>query len=262
VVLLDEPFSNLDVEVRERLRSELPAVLAACGACALLVTHDPQEALAVADKVAILNQGLLEQCASPIDLVQRPATAFVGRFVLQANLLPAHWRGPELDTPLGTFELDTFERGPLQSVSPGGPTEATGEANGLQAPAEALVDPARAPKGGGASSGPGTPQLLLRPTDLEVLPPADPAGASGDAPPDPDPRQGVEVEVLGREFLGRDWLYQMGLGSLRLRVRLPLAVALERGERCRLTLRPGAEPLLFPAGLPLRASSPGPLQGP
>ena len=262
VVLLDEPFSNLDVEVRERLRSELPAVLAACGACALLVTHDPQEALAVADKVAILNQGLLEQCTSPIDLVQRPATAFVGRFVLQANLLPARWRGPELDTPLGTFELDTFELGPLQSVSPGGPTEATGEAGGLQAPAEALVDPARAPKGGGASFGPGTLQLLLRPTDLEVLLPADPAGTSGDAPPDPDPRQSVEVEVLGREFLGRDWLYQMGLGSLRLRVRLPLAVALERGERCRLTLRPGAEPLLFPAGLPLRASSPGHLQGP
>jgi len=226
VVLLDEPFSNLDVEVRERLRSELPAVLAACGACALLVTHDPQEALAIADRVAILNQGLLEQCASPVELVQRPATAFVGRFVLQANLLPAQWQDQELATPIGTFEL------------------------------------APAPHRGDAPSGPGTPQLLLRPTDLEVLPPRDAAGPSGEAPPDPDPRPGVEVEVLGREFLGRDWLYQMGLGSLRLRVRLPLSVALERGERCRLALRPGAEPLLFPSGLPLLASSPGPLQGP
>jgi iron(III) transport system ATP-binding protein len=223
VVLLDEPFSNLDVEVRERLRSELPAVLAACGACALLVTHDPQEALAIADRVAILNQGLLEQCASPVELVQRPATAFVGRFVLQANLLPARWQGQELATPIGTFEL--------------APTS----------------------YGGDAPSGLGTPQLLLRPTDLEVLPPGDAAGPSGEAPPDPDPRPGVEVEVLGREFLGRDWLYQMGLGSLRLRVRLPLSVALERGERCRLALRPGAEPLLFPSGLPLLASSPGPL---
>jgi iron(III) transport system ATP-binding protein len=261
VVLLDEPFSNLDVEVRERLRSELPAVLAACGACALLVTHDPQEALAIADRVAILNQGLLEQCASPVELVQRPATAFVGRFVLQANLLPARWCGQELATPLGTFEL-----GPLRSVSPGGPTEESCEETckeaGFQAPANALVDPARAPNDGDASSGPGTPQLLLRPTDLEVLPRAEPAGTSADAPPDPDPRQGVEVEVLGREFLGRDWLYQMGLGSLRLRVRLPLAVALERGERCRLALRPGAEPLLFPSGLPLRASSPGRPHGP
>jgi iron(III) transport system ATP-binding protein len=212
-------------------------VLAACGACALLVTHDPQEALAIADRVAILNQGLLEQCASPVQLVQRPATAFVGRFVLQANLLPARWRGQELTTPIGTFAL-----GPSRSVSPG--------------------EPATAPYGGDAPSGPGTPQLLLRPTDLEVLPPADAAGPSGEAPPDPDPRPGVEVEVLSREFLGRDWLYQMGLGSLRLRVRLPLSVALERGERCRLALRPGAEPLLFPSGLPLLASSPGPLQGP
>jgi len=226
VVLLDEPFSNLDVEVRERLRSELPAVLAACGACALLVTHDPQEALAIADRVAILNQGLLEQCATPVQLVQRPATAFVGRFVLQANLLPARWRGQELATPIGTFAL------------------------------------APASYGGDAPSAHGPPQLLLRPTDLEVLPPGDAAGPSGEAPPDPDPRPGVEVEVLGREFLGRDWLYQMGLGSLRLRVRLPLAVALERGERCRLALRPGAEPLLFPCGLPVRPSCPGPLQGP
>ena len=224
VVLLDEPFSNLDVEVRERLRSELPAVLAACGACALLVTHDPQEALAVADRVAILNQGLLEQCASPIDLVQRPATAFVGRFVLQANLLPARWRGEELVTPVGSFEMAFPQVGP---------------------------------------SDPGLPlQLLVRPTDLTVLHAGIVAGRSGDDPPDPEARPGVEVEVLGREFLGRDWLYQMGLGSLRLRVRLPLAVALERGERCRLALRPEAEPLLLPFGLPVRARWPGPLQGP
>ena len=257
VVLLDEPFSNLDVEVRERLRSELPSVLAACGACGLLVTHDPQEALAIADRVAILNQGLLEQCASPIDLVQRPATAFVGRFVLQANLLPARWRGQELATPIGTFELS-----PSRSASPGEPAEADGGANIRQAPGEAWPDPARAPFGGDVPSGPGTPQLLLRPTDLEVVSAVAAAGPSGEAPPDPDALPGVEVEVLGREFLGRDWLYQMGLGSLRLRVRLPLAVALERGERCRLALRPEAKPLLFPAGLPLRASSPGPLQGP
>jgi iron(III) transport system ATP-binding protein len=258
VVLLDEPFSNLDVEVRERLRSELPAVLAACGACALLVTHDPQEALAVADRVAILNQGLLEQCASPIDLVQRPATAFVGRFVLQANLLPARWRGPELDTSLGTFAF-----GPSPGVTPGELARGASRAGDHQAPAEAWEDPARAPNGEASPWDPAVPlQLLLRPTDLIVLPAEGAASRSGDAPRDPDALTGVEVEVLGREFLGRDWLYQMGLGSLRLRVRLPLAVALERGERCRLALRPEAEPLLFPSGLPLRASSPGPLQGP
>ena len=89
VLLLDEPFSNLDVEVRLRLRSELPAVLAECGACALMVTHDPEEAMAICHRVAVLRDGHLDQCSTPLELVQRPATAFVGRFVLQGNLLPA-----------------------------------------------------------------------------------------------------------------------------------------------------------------------------
>jgi len=153
--------------------------------------------------------------------------------------------------------------GPSPSASAGEPAEPDSGASGRQATGVAWGDPARAPYGEDTPWDPVTPpQLLLRPTDLEVLPPRAAAGPSGDAPQDPDPRPGVEVEVLGREFLGRDWLYQMGLGSLRLRVRLPLTIALERGERCRLALRPGAEPLLFPSGLPVRASSPGPLLGP
>jgi iron(III) transport system ATP-binding protein len=88
VVLLDEPFSNLDVEVRLRLRSELSTVLRLCGASGLLVTHDPGEALAICDRVAVMRDGVLHQCASPQSLVQDPATPFVGRFVLQSNLLP------------------------------------------------------------------------------------------------------------------------------------------------------------------------------
>ena len=101
VVLLDEPFSNLDVEVRLRLRSELPRVLSSVGASGLIVTHDPEEALAICHRVAVLRDGVLHQCAPPRQLVQRPATAFVGRFVLQANLLPASLEAGELVTPLG-----------------------------------------------------------------------------------------------------------------------------------------------------------------
>ncbi|MCX5948977.1 MAG: ABC transporter ATP-binding protein [Cyanobacteria bacterium] len=111
VLLLDEPFSNLDVEVRLRLRSELPAVLAECGASALLVTHDPEEAMAICDRVAVLRDGLLDQCSSPLELVQRPATAFVGRFVLQANLLPVQRQGDRLLSELGPFALESA--GPL-----------------------------------------------------------------------------------------------------------------------------------------------------
>lgn len=107
LLLLDEPFSNLDVEVRHRLRAELPSVLAACDVTAVLVTHDPGEALAICDRVAVLRQGCWHQCADPQELVRRPATAFVGRFVLQANVLPLDQLHalPERGRSLGVAEL-------------------------------------------------------------------------------------------------------------------------------------------------------------
>ncbi|MCP9774835.1 ABC transporter ATP-binding protein [Cyanobium sp. HWJ4-Hawea] len=104
LVLLDEPFSNLDVEVRLRLRAELPGVLASCGASGVIVTHDPEEALAICGRVAVLEAGRLHQCASPQELVSAPATAFVGRFVLQSNLLPLQWQGGRLTTALGAVQ--------------------------------------------------------------------------------------------------------------------------------------------------------------
>lgn len=202
VVLLDEPFSNLDVEVRLRLRSELPAVLAECGASALLVTHDPEEALAVCDRVAVLHQGRLHQCASPMQLVTRPATAFVGRFVLQGNLLAAQRRGPLLQSALGDF------------LAP---------------------DPSQLPE-------PATDlQLLLTPEMLSLDPISGGAGGSGPL-----------ATVLGREFLGREWLVSVDLEGRSLRVRLPLEQRLERGQPCRLRLRPGAEALLYPGALSVR----------
>ena len=106
VVLLDEPFSNLDVEVRLRLRSELPAVLSACGASGVLVTHDPEEAMAICSRVAVLRDGHLHQCASPRELFDSPATPFVGSFVLQRNVLPVWVDAAEgcLRCPLGDLE--------------------------------------------------------------------------------------------------------------------------------------------------------------
>jgi len=102
LVLLDEPFSNLDVQVRLHLRSELPGVLARCGTTGLMVTHDPEEALAICDRVAVLNGGHLEQCAEPRQLVETPTTGFVASFVLQANLLPAQPVDEQtVSTPLG-----------------------------------------------------------------------------------------------------------------------------------------------------------------
>ena len=104
LLLLDEPFSNLDVDVRLRLRGELHGVLSRCGASGVIVTHDPEEALAICDRVAVMEAGRIHQCASPLELVTEPASAFVGRFVLQRNLLPARWQGERLLTPLGWLE--------------------------------------------------------------------------------------------------------------------------------------------------------------
>ena len=103
VVLLDEPFSSLDVEVRLRLRSELSGVLQACGASGVIVTHDPGEALAICDRVAVMRDGALHQCASPQDIVRDPATAFVGSFVLQNNVIPVQsTRQGELSCAIGS----------------------------------------------------------------------------------------------------------------------------------------------------------------
>ena len=200
VVLLDEPFSNLDVEVRLRLRSELPGVLNQCGTSGLLVTHDPEEALAICDRVAVLESGRLHQIASPRALVQHPATAFVGRFVLQGNLLPVcHHDGAVLQTALGRWRCSD-ERG-------GEPLPAASEM-----------------------------QLLVLPEALTL-----------------EPDSSAEGLVLGREFLGREWLVQVQLGDQQLRLRLPLAQDWSRGQRCRVRPRPGAEAVLYPQQVPLRA---------
>lgn len=104
LVLLDEPFSNLDVEVRLRLRSDLPEVLSRCGASGLLITHDAEEAMAICDRVAVMQAGQLHQCGAPWELTTQPASPFVGRFVLQANTLPARLEGPWVRTALGSLE--------------------------------------------------------------------------------------------------------------------------------------------------------------
>jgi iron(III) transport system ATP-binding protein len=94
IVLLDEPFSSLDVELRERLSIEVRAVLKRLGATALLVTHDQQEAFAVADVVGVMRQGKLEQWDSPYELYHRPSTRFVADFIGQGVFVD----GEVLDT--------------------------------------------------------------------------------------------------------------------------------------------------------------------
>ena len=87
LILLDEPFSSLDVELRERLSIEVRGILKSLNATALLVTHDQQEAFAVADLIGVMKDGRLEQWDAPYELYHRPRTRFVADFVGQGVFL-------------------------------------------------------------------------------------------------------------------------------------------------------------------------------
>ncbi|MGE4365689.1 MAG: ABC transporter ATP-binding protein [Mycolicibacterium sp.] len=89
VLLLDEPLSALDAKVRTQLRDEIRRVQLEVGTTTLFVTHDQEEALAVADRVGVMNEGRLEQLAAPADLYANPATPFVAEFVGLNNKVPA-----------------------------------------------------------------------------------------------------------------------------------------------------------------------------
>ncbi|MFW3475256.1 ABC transporter ATP-binding protein [Streptomyces microflavus] len=93
VLLLDEPLSALDAKVRLTLREEIRRLQLSLGITTIFVTHDQEEALSMADRVAVLNAGRLEQCAPPAELYERPATPFVAEFVGTMNRLPGRLTG-------------------------------------------------------------------------------------------------------------------------------------------------------------------------
>jgi putative spermidine/putrescine transport system ATP-binding protein len=97
VLLLDEPLSALDAKVRVQLRDEIRRVQLDVGTTTLFVTHDQEEALAIADRVGVMNAGRLDQIAPPAELYASPSTSFVGQFVGLSNRIPAHAAGGSAD---------------------------------------------------------------------------------------------------------------------------------------------------------------------
>ena len=114
LVLLDEPFSNLDAEVRMDLAQQVRAALRAEGATALLVTHDQREAFAIADDIGVMRAGRLEQWDAPWSLYHSPATRFVADFVGEGSFIEGTILGPgRVATELGIIEGKlTFDRAP------------------------------------------------------------------------------------------------------------------------------------------------------
>jgi len=105
VVLLDEPFSSLDASLRVELRQDVARILRESSTTALLVTHDQDEALSLADLVAVLRDGKIAQCATPQDLYAKPVDDELARFIGEANFLDGIFDGKLVDTALGKLPV-------------------------------------------------------------------------------------------------------------------------------------------------------------
>jgi spermidine/putrescine transport system ATP-binding protein len=133
VLLLDEPLSALDANLRRQMQTELKALQREVGITFIFVTHDQEEAMALSDRIALLRSGFLEQIAEPREIYGQPASAYVAQFIGQTNLLraeirnglaqagPLKWRTPETSSQV-TFSLRPES---IRLVPTGTPTQPT-----------------------------------------------------------------------------------------------------------------------------------------
>jgi iron(III) transport system ATP-binding protein len=151
LLLLDEPLSALDARVRQSLRHEIRALQRRLGLTTIMVTHDQEEALAMADRIVVMNAGEVEQMGGPQDVYRRPSTPFVARFVGQMNFIAAVASERTGWARIGAFEL-RYQVG--LSAAPGQPLTLAIR------PEEILVGP--------AASGPEN-RLSVRITAIQFL---------------------------------------------------------------------------------------------
>ena len=154
IVLLDEPFASLDAHLRASVRADVQNVLAETGTTGVLVTHDQDEALSTADRVAVLRHGRIAQCAAPQDLYDRPADADIARFIGDANLLDGVLDAGAVDTILGRLPLEPACLTALSSGRPDGPGPDGPRPDG-RGPATVLIRPEQVElRANGTSPGP------------------------------------------------------------------------------------------------------------
>lgn len=104
VLLLDEPFSNLDVRLRVAMREEVRSILKAAGVTAVSVTHDQEEALSIGDRVAVMNDGTVEQVGAPTRVFQHPESRFVASFLGQAAFVSGYVGSEIVETAVGSLD--------------------------------------------------------------------------------------------------------------------------------------------------------------
>jgi len=107
LLLLDEPLSALDARVREHLRQEIRELQKSLGITTIMVTHDQEEALSIADKIVVMNHGVIEQVGTPLEIYRHPKSLFVADFIGKINLLEALYQGKNLFS-VGMLSLNVW----------------------------------------------------------------------------------------------------------------------------------------------------------
>ncbi|MEQ8449955.1 MAG: ABC transporter ATP-binding protein [Nitratireductor sp.] len=116
IVLMDEPFSGLDARLRDRVRDKTLHVLKQSGAACLMVTHDAEEAMYMADRIAVMREGRLIQIGTPEELYCNPADAFVAAFFGEVNHIYSAVANGAVETPIGNLRADGFREGEAVDV--------------------------------------------------------------------------------------------------------------------------------------------------
>jgi ABC-type Fe3+/spermidine/putrescine transport system ATPase subunit len=204
LLLLDEPLSNLDAALRQEMRFELRQLHKRIGITTLYVTHDQDEALVLADRIVVLNQGRIEQVGTPQEIYRRPASRFVASFIGTANLLEGTVAGVDARNGLVAVALDA------------------GDTVQAAAPAKWL---ASARTGQRAT-------VLVRPEDA-VFERPEAAGSEHDV------GRGIEVDLLSASYLGNRYELHVQADGIPLRVQARTIDAFD-GGKARLWFRPDA----------------------
>ena len=105
LILMDEPFSNLDYQLRQQLCRDIRKILKHEGVATILVTHDQVEAITVSDRVLLMHDGKLVQSGTPQEIYQQPQTLWVSSFVGEVNHLSVEWQAPVLNSPFGLLDV-------------------------------------------------------------------------------------------------------------------------------------------------------------
>lgn len=209
ILLLDEPFSNLDPKLREQVRRDVLEILKNSQITTVFVTHDQEEALFVGDTIAVMNNGRVEQSGPPEEIFHHPVTRFVAQFIGLVDFLPAWYEDGQLMTEVGSVKRSTET--PAHIVSPAFPLSNDAEQGSI---AQAI-------------------EVMVRPDCLDCYRHAQVTAVNGQTSKPP----GV---IVDREFRGSFYIYRVALASGNtVRCSLPHTADYSIGEEVEVALRQG-----------------------